>query len=238
MTQERAGTARGAVVMETRSSQLPTTTPSGPRGFRPARWWRAGGSVRRGTPRRGFRAPRATQVSGRGTGEGPRDRRGAGAGQAAPRGGSGAAWPGRARDPRGSLRRLPRDEPTLARASLGEPASVRTLPGAGPHRPPSGSTSLPAASAAPSAAGSSHLGGSVPQPLPLGSHQSVLRIRKSVFLFVFKSLIFRARGRGERTAVQLLARSLRGIRPQRAPRTRPRPGRAAAARCRGGSPPG
>lgn len=143
MTQERAATARGAVVMETRSSQLPTTTPSGPRGFRPARWWRAGGSVRRGTPRRGFRAPRATQVRGRGTGEGPRDRRGAGAGQAAPRGGSGAAWPGRARGPRGSLRRLPRDEPTLARASLGEPASVHTLPGAGPHLPPRGARPSP-----------------------------------------------------------------------------------------------
>ncbi|XP_054574624.1 ribosomal RNA-processing protein 7 homolog A-like [Eptesicus fuscus] len=47
--------------METRSSQLPTTTPSALRGFRPARWWRARGSLGRGTLKRGFRRPWAIQ---------------------------------------------------------------------------------------------------------------------------------------------------------------------------------
>ncbi|XP_072699779.1 ribosomal RNA-processing protein 7 homolog A isoform X2 [Canis lupus baileyi] len=48
--------------METRArSRRRTATPGGPRGFRLARWRRAGGSVGRGTRSRGFRAPQVTQ---------------------------------------------------------------------------------------------------------------------------------------------------------------------------------
>uniref|UniRef100_A0A673V9K7 Ribosomal RNA processing 7 homolog A n=1 Tax=Suricata suricatta TaxID=37032 RepID=A0A673V9K7_SURSU len=44
-------------------SERHTATPSGPRGFRLARWWRAVGSVRRRTPSRGSRARPGTQES-------------------------------------------------------------------------------------------------------------------------------------------------------------------------------
>lgn len=57
---------RRAVVMETRArSRRRTATPGGPRGFRLARWRRAGGSVGRATRSRRFRAPQVTQVRGR-----------------------------------------------------------------------------------------------------------------------------------------------------------------------------
>nr|XP_012597252.1 ribosomal RNA-processing protein 7 homolog A isoform X1 [Microcebus murinus] len=58
----RAGPPRGAVVMETDSQRLNYNSQRPPR-FRSARWWRAGGSVRRETLRRGSRARRATQES-------------------------------------------------------------------------------------------------------------------------------------------------------------------------------
>lgn len=115
------GIPRGAIVMETRGSRLLTTTPSGPRGFRLARWWRAGGSVRHGTPRRRFRARPATQVRGRGAGEGPRGRVRPGFAQRRP---GGRRWPRQVvrpripQDPRGAL--LSSGETLPGRAHFGQ----------------------------------------------------------------------------------------------------------------------
>lgn len=110
-------------------SQRRTTTPSGLRSFRLARWWRAGGSVASGPQSRGFRALPVTPVS-----------RG---GQASPGGGSGvgggsgtpARLGGRPGSPESRTlrsarvwRHSPGTSPFWPPLPLGKPLSVHTLP--------------------------------------------------------------------------------------------------------------